>query len=278
MNIRRHFIERLFLLAGSIGWGISIIGTILPWTIMNSILQNMGMKEVISDPQMQYWFRMATGAWGVIGFLYFMAYLRPEKSRKLIFLLAVGTFFEGLVLLVHGLVLSVPLFPFVGDVAFCLIIGLGLLLCHSSKAKNVYPILAERSANAASWQIEAVNPAITAAYLEVIAFAFNLEDPKDLFKLRPEDSLFNLYNSCYGKLHNRFAGDNLEIEECCEAFEKLCRYSGASFTPESTIHEQLQCIAKSRENRPPTAEEIKSLRISMRLLPFISPSAPNIRP
>ena len=50
------------------------------------------------------------------------------KYRNLIPLLAVGTLAEGLVLLVHGLVLSVPLFPFVGDVAFCLAIGLGLLI------------------------------------------------------------------------------------------------------------------------------------------------------
>ena len=128
MNIRRHFIQRLFLLAGSIGWGISVLGIILPWEIMNTILQNMGMKEAIADPQIEYWFRMATGAWSVIGFLYIMAYLRPEKYRNLIPLLAVGTLAEGLVLLVHGLVLSVPLFPFVGDVAFCLAIGLGLLI------------------------------------------------------------------------------------------------------------------------------------------------------
>ena len=34
--------KRIFLLAGAIGWGISILGVILPWRIMDQILQNLG--------------------------------------------------------------------------------------------------------------------------------------------------------------------------------------------------------------------------------------------
>ena len=119
--------KRIFLLAGAIGWGISILGVLLPWSIMDIVLQNMGAASPITDVQVQYWFRMATGAWSIIGFLYLIVLLKPQKYNNLIPLLAWGTVFEGIVLLIHGLYLNLPLFPFAGDVGFCLIVGGGLL-------------------------------------------------------------------------------------------------------------------------------------------------------
>ena len=123
--------KRIFLLAGAIGWGVSILGVLLPWSVMDIVLQNMGAASPITDVQVQYWFRMATGAWSIIGFLYLIVLLKPQKYNNLIPLLAWGTVFEGIVLLIHGLYLNLPLFPFAGDVGFCLIVGGGLLLCNT---------------------------------------------------------------------------------------------------------------------------------------------------
>ena len=120
--------KRIFLLAGAIGWGISILGVLLPWSVMDIVLQNMGASAPITDVQVQYWFRMATGTWSIIGFLYLMVLLKPQKYNNLIPLLGWGTLFEGIVLLIHGLYLNLPIFPFAGDVGFCLIVGGGLLL------------------------------------------------------------------------------------------------------------------------------------------------------
>ena len=122
--------KRIFLLAGAIGWGISILGVLLPWNVMDIVLQNMGAASPITDVQVQYWFRMATTAWSIIGFLYLIVLLKPQKYNNLIPLLAWGTVFEGIVLLIHGLYLNLPLFPFAGDVGFCLIVGGGLLLTN----------------------------------------------------------------------------------------------------------------------------------------------------
>ena len=122
--------KRIFLLAGAIGWGISVLGVLLPWSVMDIVLQNMGAASPITDVQVQYWFRMATGAWSIIGFLYLIVLLKPQKYNNLIPLLAWGTVFEGIVLLIHGLYLNLPLFPFAGDVGFCLIVGGGLLLTN----------------------------------------------------------------------------------------------------------------------------------------------------
>ena len=75
-------------------------------------------------------FRMATTAWSFIGFLYLIVLLKPQKYNNLIPLLGWGTLFEGVVLLIHGLYLNLPIFPFAGDVGFCLIVGGGLLLSN----------------------------------------------------------------------------------------------------------------------------------------------------
>ena len=110
--------KRIFLLAGAIGWGVSILGVLLPWSVMDIVLQNMGASAPVTDLQIQYWFRMATTAWSIIGFLYLMVLLKPQKYNNLIPLLGWGTLFD------------LPIFPFAGDVGFCLIVGGGLLLSN----------------------------------------------------------------------------------------------------------------------------------------------------
>ena len=55
--------KRIFLLAGAIGWGISILGVLLPWRVMDIVLQNMGASAPITDVQVQYWFRICRFDW-----------------------------------------------------------------------------------------------------------------------------------------------------------------------------------------------------------------------
>ncbi len=120
-------IGKIFLAAGAIGWGIAILGVLLPWNVMTPMLQSMGASTDFTDVQLRYWLRMACGGWSIIGFLFLIVLLKPSKYGNIVPLLAAGSIFEGIVLLVHGLLLGVPLFPFVGDVLFCLVVGIGLL-------------------------------------------------------------------------------------------------------------------------------------------------------
>ena len=264
--------KRIFLLAGAIGWGISIAGVILPWRMMDQILQNLGAAGPVTDPLTRYWFRMAAGAWSVIGFFCLMAFLSPAKYRKMIPLLGIGSLFEGVVLLLHGMVLDLPLFPFAADVGFCLITGCGLLFTGTDMGKIRYPLLAGRIPDPSAWKLDDVDPGITAAYLETVSYAFDLDRPRDLFRLRPEDSLFDLYDSYYktGRQTAFFlATDNMELEECSEAFEDLCRFSGTEFDCRKSLRDELRTIAANRKNLPLTADEIKSLRLTMRFLDFL---------
>ena len=63
--------------------------------------------------------------------------------------------------------------------------------------KMNYPLLKNRSSDVKSWRFDDIDVTITAAYLEVIAGAFFLED---VFLLQPTDSLENLYHSYYKKI------------------------------------------------------------------------------
>ena len=63
--------------------------------------------------------------------------------------------------------------------------------------KMNYPLLKNRSSDIKSWRFDDIDVTITAAYLEVIAGAFSLED---VFKLQSTDSLENLYRSYYKKI------------------------------------------------------------------------------
>ena len=268
MTKNTFVLRRIFLLAGAVGWGVSILGVLLPWRVMDRILQNMGALSAVTDVQIRYWFRMAAGSWSVVGFFFLMAFLRPRKYADLIPLLALGSLFEGAVLLFHGLILGVPLFPFAGDAAFCLIVGAGLYLSGPGFGKVRYPLLVNRTADASAWRLDDVDLSITAAYLETVADAFSLED-RELFRLRSGDSLYDLYDSHY-KRHLSGGVDDMELEICCGDFETLCRFSGAEFDYKAPLREVLRTIARNRENAPLGPEEIKSLRLSMRLLGFLS--------
>jgi hypothetical protein len=124
---------RLLLLAGALGWGIAVLGVLLPWKWILPMLQSMGSAYDFSDHHARYWMRMACGAWSIIGFLFLMALLKPAKYGNMIPLLAIASIFEGVTLLFHGLLLHLPLFPFAGDVLFCLTIGIGLMLKNGNR-------------------------------------------------------------------------------------------------------------------------------------------------
>ena len=130
--------------------------------------------------------------------------------------------------------------------------------------KMNYPLLKNRSSDIKSWRFDDIDVTITAAYLEVIAGAFFLED---VFLLQPTDSLENLYHSYYKK--NIFGVDDMELELCAINYEKLCQTANIEFTYQSSIYDQLKKIAEYRNNQPVTADEAACLGIKMIFLPLL---------
>ncbi len=118
---------RMFLGFAALAWGASVVGIFAHWNTANEALQGLGAKPIAYDPMLDYWLRMAAGAFALVGVWYFIMMLRPQKYHAAIPWFGGLMLVEGIILLVHGLRLSLPPFPFYGDVSACLLGGAGIL-------------------------------------------------------------------------------------------------------------------------------------------------------
>ncbi len=120
---------RLLLLGAGLGWGLTIIGVFLPWDWATEHLEKFGGSGTIpNDVMLNYWMRMASGAFGFVGAFFLLAAWRPVVYKCIIPVLAYGSILEGAILLFYGLKFELPIFPFGPDVAIALIPGIGIAL------------------------------------------------------------------------------------------------------------------------------------------------------
>jgi hypothetical protein len=118
---------RLFLFSAAIGWGVTGVGVFASWPQVNAIAQGMGAKPIAYDPMLDYWLRMISGAFALVGLWYLALALWPRKFAAAIPWFGAMMLAEGVILLAHGLRLGLGPFPFYGDVSACLILGAGIL-------------------------------------------------------------------------------------------------------------------------------------------------------
>jgi hypothetical protein len=123
---------RFFLGAAAIGWIVCLYGVFASWPAVNQALQGFGAHPIPNDPMLEYWMRMFSGAFGLVGIWYGMLMIWPRKFSAAIPWFGALMLIEGVILLVHGLRLSLPPFPFYGDTAACFVIGGGILFLSPS--------------------------------------------------------------------------------------------------------------------------------------------------
>jgi hypothetical protein len=126
MNLRLRLLK-LFLGFSALAWGISAVGVFVSWSKAAELLQGLGAQPITYDPMLDYWLRMASGAFALIGCWYFVLMIWPRKFHAAIPWFGALMLAEGLILLIHGVRLSLPPFPFYGDVSACLLGGTGIL-------------------------------------------------------------------------------------------------------------------------------------------------------
>ncbi len=119
---------RAFLGLGAATWGAALVGVFLSWDTAASALEGLGAKTIAHDPMIDYWFRMASGAFGLIGGLYLLMALWPRRFREMIPWFGWFSLVEGVILGIHGFRLSLSPWPFYGDVGACLLAGVGILV------------------------------------------------------------------------------------------------------------------------------------------------------
>jgi hypothetical protein len=125
---------RFFLGFSALVWGVSIYGVFAPWATAVEALKGLGAQQINYDRMLDYWLRMAAGAFALIGCSYFLLMLRPEKFWAAIPWFGGVMLVEGLILAGHGLRLSLPAFPFYADVAACFVGGGGILYWSQARA------------------------------------------------------------------------------------------------------------------------------------------------
>jgi hypothetical protein len=118
---------RLFLGFAAVAWGASVFGIFVSWPEASQLLQGLGARPIAYDPMLDYWLRMAAGAFTLIGCWYLVLMVWPQKYCAAIPWFGALMLAEGLILLIHGIRLSLPPFPFYGDVAGSLVGGGGIL-------------------------------------------------------------------------------------------------------------------------------------------------------
>jgi hypothetical protein len=117
---------RLFLGFAAFAWGISIVGVFLSWSAALEALQGLGARPIAYDPMLDYWLRMASGTFALVGCWYLVLMIWPQKFAAAIPWFGALMVAEGLVLLLHGIRLSLPPFPSYGDIAACFLGGSGI--------------------------------------------------------------------------------------------------------------------------------------------------------
>jgi hypothetical protein len=128
---------RLFLGFAAFAWGISVTGVFMSWSAAEHALEGLGAHPIAYDRMLDYWLRMASGAFALIGGWYLVLMIWPQKFHAAIPWFGGLMLVEGLILLVHGLRLSLPPFPFYGDITACFLDGDGILyLSRYAKPKS----------------------------------------------------------------------------------------------------------------------------------------------
>jgi hypothetical protein len=118
---------RLCLGFAAFAWGISVVGVFMSWSAAANALQGLGAQPIAYDRMLDYWLRMAAGAFALIGGWYLVLMLWPQKFAAAIPWFGGLMLVEGCVLLFHGMRLSLPPFPFYGDTIACFVGGGGIL-------------------------------------------------------------------------------------------------------------------------------------------------------
>ena len=126
----------MVLIFCSFVWGISVVGIFAKWDIAAGALQGMGAKPIAYDPMLDYWLRMAAGAFALVGSGYLVLAISPRKFAVMLPWFGWIMLAEGAVLLFHGLRLGLAPFPFVGDVSASFAGGFGILVLQKSASSN----------------------------------------------------------------------------------------------------------------------------------------------
>ncbi len=123
----RYRLLRWVLAFCALAWGASFFGVFASWEAAESALEGLGAQPIAYDPMLDYWLRMAAGAFGLVGVGYLLLALNPGKHAAILSWAGWLMVLEGGVLAWHGFRLGLRPFPFYADVTACFLGGAAIL-------------------------------------------------------------------------------------------------------------------------------------------------------
>jgi hypothetical protein len=115
----------------ALAWGVSVLGVFMSWSAADHALEGLGAQPIAYDRMLDYWLRMASGAFALVGAWYLVMMISPQKHYAAIPWFGGLMVVEGFILLVHRIRLSLPPLPFYADTAAC--IGCGGAILYLSR-------------------------------------------------------------------------------------------------------------------------------------------------
>ena len=127
---------RLSLAAAAFAWGISVVGVFVSWARADEMLQVLGANPIPHDPMLDYWLRMAAGAFFLVGAIFALLAIFPRRFANVIPLFGWLMIVEGVILAAHGFRLGLKPFPFYGDISACFGLGASILLLRKAASES----------------------------------------------------------------------------------------------------------------------------------------------
>jgi hypothetical protein len=74
----------MFLGFAALSWGISVVGVFMAWSTAMDALQGLRAQPIAYDRMLDYWLRMASGAFALVGCWYLVPMIWPRKFAQAI--------------------------------------------------------------------------------------------------------------------------------------------------------------------------------------------------
>jgi hypothetical protein len=107
----------------------------LPWIVLENIISWFGIDPLPDAPVIVYFFRVVCGVFGLIGIFFIFLARNPRGYGPMLELGAYGLILFGLLALILGFAIGIPLIVYIGDALSGLILGI-IILILSSKMKR----------------------------------------------------------------------------------------------------------------------------------------------
>ncbi|PCJ54335.1 MAG: hypothetical protein COA79_21990 [Planctomycetota bacterium] len=120
----KYNILKFALILGFCGWGISFLFTVTSWSYSTGILYGMGASEIVYQPLLDYWLKMASAVFGALGIVFLLPLFNMKKYEVLLPILGFISLFVGIVLIISSCNNSLDSdihITFIPDIIFCFV-------------------------------------------------------------------------------------------------------------------------------------------------------------